>query len=294
MRLSETTIVASTVGHAWVKATREALRDPEGRVAHLPVVITNPTREDSAIRQLVGDMLAAEGKASVTTVVNTIFPVAMARQTPEPVALTARYRACYDSIRRASKYNRRGTYFGRLAAHPAQPGGVDQLSRLVTRLQAENQRSKRRALYEASLHDVGGDVTGLDAAPNPQPIAIAETAEPASAGGGMAVYSPAKDTIPTPFPCLSHLSYQLDNDYLHCLAHYRSQYLIERAYGNYLGLGLLLDYIAKAAGLRTGRLMVIAGYASIDIPARRVLRYLQALDQLSLELPTPAAVPPPR
>jgi hypothetical protein len=48
------------------------------------------------------------------------------------------------------------------------------------------------------------------------------------------------------------------------MAHYRSQLMIERAYGNYLGLGQLLSYIAAQAGLRCGELTVTAGYAVLD------------------------------
>ena len=48
------------------------------------------------------------------------------------------------------------------------------------------------------------------------------------------------------FPCLSFCSFQLDGDTLHMIAQYRYQYLIERGYGNYLGLGQLLGYVSKS------------------------------------------------
>jgi thymidylate synthase len=66
-------------------------------------------------------------------------------------------------------------------------------------------------------------------------------------------------------PCLSHLSFQLDRiGQVHALATYRSHYMTERAYGNYLGLGRLLGHISTQAGLQPGTLTVVAGYAQIE------------------------------
>lgn len=44
--------------------------------------------------------------------------------------------------------------------------------------------------------------------------------------------------------------------------------MVERAYGNYLGLGRLMAYIASQAGLETGELTVTAGYARLDCRGR--------------------------
>jgi hypothetical protein len=40
--------------------------------------------------------------------------------------------------------------------------------------------------------------------------------------------------------------------------------MVERAYGNYVGLGRLLSYVAGQVGQRCGRLTVTAGYAQLD------------------------------
>jgi thymidylate synthase len=42
--------------------------------------------------------------------------------------------------------------------------------------------------------------------------------------------------------------------------------MFERAYGNYLGLGRLLAYIANQADLSPGTLTVVAGHAHLDGP----------------------------
>ena len=69
------------------------------------------------------------------------------------------------------------------------------------------------------------------------------------------------------FPCLSHCSFQLDaNGRVNLLATYRSQYLVQRGYGNYLGLGRLLAYVAAQTELSVGQLTVVAGLAHLENP----------------------------
>jgi hypothetical protein len=83
--------------------------------------------------------------------------------------------------------------------------------------------------------------------------------------GCVPVQEPSRDTSPMDFPCLSMLSFQLDHgEKLHVVAHYRSHYLIERAYGNYLAVGRLLAYICDRAGITPGSMTVVAGYAQVD------------------------------
>ena len=79
------------------------------------------------------------------------------------------------------------------------------------------------------------------------------------------------------FPCLSFCSFQLDGDMLHMVAQYRYQYLIERGYGNYLGLGQLLGYVCATVGLRPGQLTIITGVAAVDSAARyRIARLTES------------------
>lgn len=72
------------------------------------------------------------------------------------------------------------------------------------------------------------------------------------------------------FPCMSLLSVQLDGRRLHMLAQYRYEYLLEKGYGNYLGLARLQDYIAGQAGLEVGQLSIVAGRVCVDQGLRRL------------------------
>jgi hypothetical protein len=58
-------------------------------------------------------------------------------------------------------------------------------------------------------------------------------------------------------------------------AHYRNHYFVERAYGNYLGLGRLLVFIAHEAGLEPGRLLCVSGHAVLDGTTSEVLKWIE-------------------
>jgi len=48
------------------------------------------------------------------------------------------------------------------------------------------------------------------------------------------------------------------------------QYLFQRAYGNYLGLARLGEFMAKEMKLRLERVVCFAGIAQLEIAARQV------------------------
>jgi hypothetical protein len=245
-------IRADTMSHAWVQAL-SAVGDLPGRHAfHLIVRMERPQVELPVIRRMADKLLADLRLDPVTTVANTLFPAALARLHPEPAALTERYRRLYPRLRRFPS-NTAGTYFGRLVALPTEEGTVDQLTGIVDKLRRSATGRRWKATYEADF-----------------------------ASTSMAVYRDAKDRRKTMgFPCLSFCSFQLDGDQIHLVAHYRSQYLVQRAYGNYLALGQLLNYVARAAGLRTGQLTVIAGHASIERSVAKTTRVVaDALETL--------------
>jgi thymidylate synthase len=63
------------------------------------------------------------------------------------------------------------------------------------------------------------------------------------------------------FPCLTHIDFTLHDGRLHCMAVYRHQYLIEKAYGNMLGLSRLLGFVCQQTGYEAGELVVHATMA---------------------------------
>lgn len=247
MYLADRLIRGRDCGQAWVNTTEAVLRSPGQKALHLTVRINRPAEEDPAIRSLVDSLLEARRLPSVDTVVNTVFPAALARLSSGPEELAAQYREIYSRIRQADKANRRGTYFGRMVEHPADGRTVDQLNNIVARLRKHAAKPTSRPgagpVYESGFV-----------------LADEEYADPIE----VPIYSPKTDAMPLGFPCMSHLSFQAVGRTVHAMAHFRSQYLIQRAYGNYLALGLLLRYVAEAAGLEPGELTVNVGLIAVD------------------------------
>lgn len=244
MTIAPHEIRADTVSHAWIMALTAVDALPRGDAFHLNVHVARPAVEISAVRALVDELLEQEGRQPVDTVRNTVFPAALAASDPEPADLAQRYRQLYPSLRKLDRANNQGTYFGRMVDYPTN-GGVDQLSDIVGKLRRSTTGRRTKAMYEMNL-----DEPGLESR----------------------VYRYTNDHRKMEgFPCLSFCSLQLDRDTLHMVAHYRSQYLVERAYGNYLGLGQLLEYVARSAELHTGMLQVVVGHACIE-RARRAVR----------------------
>ncbi|MFD1145665.1 thymidylate synthase family protein [Saccharothrix hoggarensis] len=309
MHLSDSMITGTDCGQAWLSAVQTVLRVPGRKALHLVVRITHPDREDPRIRHVVDDLLRRRGLQPVDTVVNTLFPRHLARLAADPAELAARYRTHYPRLRKLHRANGRGTYFGRLVAHPADGREVDQLARIVARLRSHARKPGAAPLYEAGFmlmdddpeqpgHSAHIDPGTMDAASSDEPVdatsdtrpaTTSETADPASAADGAAVamidtpiYAPRTDAMPLGFPCLSHVSFQAVGNTVHALAQYRSQYLVERGYGNYLSLGLLLRYVADAAGLQVGALTVTTGLAAVDGGVRQLTTALQSLTQQRL------------
>lgn len=181
----------------------------------------------------------------------------------------------YPRLRRLHRANRSGTYFGRLVAYPTASGDYDQLNATIAKLQTElATKGPKSARYEINV-----------SAPSD------ETTANGSGGVDVHVHAPAVDNAAMGFPCLSFSSLQVDGGKLHMVAHYRSQYLILKGYGNYLGLGRLQAYFADWAGLVAGRLTLIAGLARVDASMARVAALRALVDPSSAAMPTGLPAP---
>lgn len=229
-------IDAGSVSEAWLNAIT-LLHGTKGRKAvHVVARIQDPVLEIPVIRgeadQLIEQSSAERGLWPIDTTRNTIFPAAWARRNPEPADLAQYYRDRYAELRRVGdkRDNTRGTYFGRVVAYPRANGATgDQLSETVRKLRQE-----------------------------------LKTPGPKSSRYEINIYSEATDTPTMSFPCLAHVSVHLHDSHLHMQAVYRNEYLIGRAYGNFLGLGQLQAYIATATGLEVGELLMTINHAELD------------------------------
>jgi hypothetical protein len=65
-------------------------------------------------------------------------------------------------------------------------------------------------------------------------------------------------------PCLNYVALQLDSPrVLNALAVYRNHDFIQRAYGNYLGLGYVMEFICDQTGYSMGKLNCLSSHTSI-------------------------------
>lgn len=239
---------AADVSTAWLAAAGRLAWDPKRKADGTVVRICDPVAEMPAVPAAMDELLEVQEFQSVETVANTIFPEAIARSSRDLAELVERYVRMYPTLRKLDTQNRFGTYFGRLIQYPTGNGPFDQIGAVIRRIGIERAGGKpKQGRYEVGL------------------------AVPADMAMNVPVYVPGKDNNAMTFPCLSHCSFQLDTDgHVHLLASYRSQYLVKRGYGNYLGLGRLLAHVAGHAGLQVGHLTVVAGLAHLEPPVMPV------------------------
>jgi hypothetical protein len=245
---------AESVSEAWVLGLERVVAEPDGRLVHLVSTVTDPGAEVAAVRQVLECALDAADKQSVDTVAETIFPsslyadpgfdwtpgIAPENEAELDSAADALYSSYCDLLPLLSSVaaNNRGTYFGRMVSWPGKAaGGPNQLADRVKALRSEHRAGRQR-----------NNTLDMDIAADSQELR------------GVQIYA-ATDRRRRGFPCLTHVDLTLHDGRLHCLAVYRHQYFIEKAYGNMLGLSAMLHFLCQQSGYEPGELVVHATMA---------------------------------
>ncbi|EUA48787.1 hypothetical protein [Mycobacteroides abscessus] len=265
------TVAADDIARAWLDTILDVYAAPMRKAFHTVTRIGSVSGDgEPRIRRAASDLLTEFELPPLSTVANTIFPAAMARRTPDIADLARRYEEVYPELRRLEPFkNRDGTYFYRLIAYPGPSGPVNQLAGVIANLRAELANdSPKRARFETTLEAPGVARAAVDGTSDVVDSAIAEATP---------VFAADRDNQLMGFPCLSFLSFQHDKTFLHAAAHYRSQYLMQRGLGNYLGIAQLMRYLAQQVGLLPGRLTVLAGLAYADHVKKSDFLELEAL-----------------
>jgi hypothetical protein len=187
--------------------------------------------EDPAARQLVDAELQSRGRFPIGTTAALIFPWNFWNQLKRPDlgTLSSTYlEKLYPRLqRRGPHYNSRGTYFQRMIQFSGiseskktgrKPKDVNQLQRIleIWERDEENGRHPRHSALQATIFD------------------------PAKDHHGAALCG---------FPCLQQVSFDYHDNQLTVNAYYPTQYVFDRAYGNYLGLCHLGQFMAIQMGL---------------------------------------------
>lgn len=239
-------IVEENLSYAWGRAFLAASARGVNELVPLLVTVTDFSESlpsvDHVIREALDNCLEANGRQSCHTVANTIFPASLWNSGAERQRLYDRYLAILPRLRRMHTGNRYGLYFERLIVHGGQDDKdkVNQLEHIVTTWQLGNHR--RSALQAAILEPVADHT----------------------------------DQRQRGFPCLQHVIFTplgepLGAAGLAVTGVYATQYLFERAYGNYLGLCRLGRFVAHECGLQLARMHCFSAVAKrAEVPKSRL------------------------
>jgi len=220
-----------------LSAWREAVRQVDGCPGHEahnvlidiadPVARTNPFEPQIAV---IEDFLQKHDK-SVQTVANTIFPESLYLRHGSPKFFSEFETKVLARVRKNDRWS--GYYFERMMCLPV--AGKDprnQLLDIIRRLKDPNVKALNK--FELSVFD------------------------------------PLRDVDDSPYggQCLSHASFKIikGTRTLTLSVLYRNHYYIEKLLGNLIGLGRLMAFVAKEAGMDVGSLTVLSTHADIDQP----------------------------
>ena len=244
-------VTGHNISSAWLNAMK-ALQDDGGKTLNLIVEVENPLEESQEVRRIFDEFVAAlpgDKVPCVTTVANTIFPAALYLPHLGKGSRAHLYEMhrLGRAVGRLLPANRCGSYFDRLVDYPQTDGKTfNQLECIVERLRSQlaqhNTLSSAYELGTSAVEDFCED-------PHHE----------------MRIQLPGRDRRTRAFPCLSHISLTLLEGRLNMTAIYRNQHFISRAYGNYVGLGLLLGFISREAGCEPGTLVCVATHADAEI-----------------------------
>jgi len=223
-----------TIPKGYAQIIRHICNNAGGTISPLILSIANDGADEmigtnSTIQVALDSVLGARGESDVETVAFTIFPDAFYKVASDRDELFTDYRDAFPRLQALNHRNKRGLYFERLTMWPGGPCDGKQLEWIIQ--QYTSRPSVRASMFQASVFNPGVDHTG-------------------SAQLG--------------FPCLQHVSFVPTAEELVVNAFYATQQLLFKAYGNYLGLIRLGDFMASEMGLKFARLNVTVGVAKLE------------------------------
>ncbi|MBA2749369.1 MAG: thymidylate synthase [Tatlockia sp.] len=217
---------------AWAEALVYIIDNPGLEASPLVINIhnledSNPP-EISSFRKALDHFLIDNNQQNVNTVANTIFPESLwLFADGDRQKLYDLYKKNLKRYKRLEpQKNKRGLYFERLISF-GQNGPFDgnQLEFIISEFN-NNPKNRRRSKFQASIFD------------------------------------PERDHLTTPrlgFPCLDHVSFVPNKKGITLNAFYAKQLLVEKGYGNYLGLYRLGNFMASQMNLKLTNLNCFIG-----------------------------------
>jgi hypothetical protein len=234
-------IKETNLSHAWGRAFLHIIDHPGKKISPLLIslsgFIDGGPQESQAIRQVLDHCLINNKKPQqqIHTVANTIFPASYWKSAKlDRQKLFDTYLKSLPRIKALAKSkNRHGLYFERLISFDSnlEKSTNNQLEYIIS--QYNLHPDCRASMLQACIFDPKRDHSA---------------------------------TAQLGFPCLQHISFVPDNKdkTLTINAFYATQQLFNKAYGNYLGLCRLGNFMAHEMGLNFDRMNCYVGIAKVD------------------------------
>jgi thymidylate synthase len=225
---------AATPADAWAQIMGHLLQQPHGKCFHLVTTISDPIAENRIVTQVVDALASAAETMSTMENANAIWPHVLARPGLPFETIMQRVKDVAVPVIKAANKRHSDSYMERLVAWRAKDSGekVPQLENVIHRMRSElSNAAPKTSAYE------------------------------------IAIFSPGLDAGYMGFPCLCHLSFKLEVETkrVHLTALYRNHHFVTHGYGNFLGLGRLMKFVAGQADCGVGELMSVSTHADAEL-----------------------------
>ena len=233
---------------AWYRIMKYIIDHPHKEITPLVLTLTS-FEENENVRTTLDSDLESRNLDSVDVVSETIFPKSLYDYyEKDRVKLIDIYlNNVLPRLKKIDSRNSEGTYFERLISFGE--SGKNQLDIIIDSLSA-GAKIKRRSKLQASIFDPLRD---------------------------------HKNGMFQGFPCLQHITlYKTKSGGLVLNSFYAVQYLYQRAYGNWLGLINLGNFIAKETNLQLERFNCFIGVEELDNLSKKEAKAL--VDRMNIKI----------
>jgi hypothetical protein len=230
----DTCLKAKNISALWATAFLELL-SPGRRSGPMSLIVrgiapSGPS-EDFQLKSVLDMLMKDKGELTNEQVAFTIFPNNLYKiVNRERGELFSLYNASFPHYQAEKKQlNRRGLYFERLIHFDGDTAASNQLEWIIG--QHKSRTGVRQSMYQAAIFD-----------PRRDHVADARLV----------------------FPCLQHISFVPNGTTLVMNAFYATQQFLNKAYGNYLGLGRLAAFMATEMNFQNADLQVYVGVPKLE------------------------------
>jgi len=233
---------------AWAEVFLKLLSPGAHEISPVMVQIEEFNRgspiERQAIRTALDGSLSSAGLHSCHEVASTIFPISLwNKRKASPKHTFDRFKRVWPRVQRRDKANRRGMYFQRLCDYAPKGYSGEPINQLEHIIHTFRDGNHRRSALQAIVFDPTRD------------------------------HSNARQLG---FPCLHQVGFiRTSNDGLEVVAYYSMQYGFDRAYGNYLGLCWLGEFMSRYMGKPLERVTCISAVIQIGKTSKSRVRALE-------------------